>query len=153
MNYRTTNELEHFDFTDAYISDVQATSGFFHMILDNVTILPENSCNRDIRPMRTNQLRLKIEKAVVDSVVEEGFKVYDADGNLRDSYEDVELNKEDYFSVLKGFAGGIIYSLQKAEQEYCFTIDAETERTYVMRVSGEGDVEEWDRFFYRDSEY
>lgn len=147
MNYRTNNELEHFDFTDAYIEDIQVTSGFFHMILDNVTILPENSCNRDIRQMRTNQLLLKIEKASVESVIEEGFKVYDANGNLKDSYEDVEIAKEDYFSVMKTFLGGMIYSLTKNENEYCFTIDAENERTYVMCVSGEGDVEEWDKFF------
>lgn len=147
MNYRTNNELEHFDFADAYIADIQVTSGFFHMILDNVTILPENSCNRDIRQMRTNQLLLKIEKASVESIIEEGFKVYDADGNLKDSYEDVEIEKENYFNVIKTFLGGMMYSLTKNENEYCFTIDAENERTYNMCVSGDGDVEEWDKFF------
>lgn len=147
MSYQTRNELGHFDFSEAYIAEVQATSGFFHMILDNVTILPENTCNRDIRRMRTNQLLLKIEKASVDSIVEEGFKVYDANGNLRDSYEDVEIKKEEYFRVMKSFRDGMIYSLTRNENEYCFTIDAENERTYVLRVSGEGDVEEWERFF------
>jgi len=153
MNYRTTNELEHFDFSDAYIAEVQATSGFFHIILDNVTILPENSCNRDIRAMRTNQLRLKIENAVVESIVEEGYKVYDANGNLKEAVEDQEIAKENYFSVMKEFSGGLIYSLSKQETKYLFTIDAESERTYVLCVSGEGDVEEWDRFFNRESEY
>ncbi len=147
MKYQTINELEHFNFAEAYISDVQVTDGFFHMILDNVMILPENSCNRDIRLMRTNQLMLKIEKASIISVVEEGFKVYDANGNLKESYEDVEIDKKEYFNVMKGLIDGIIYSLTKEGDEYCFIIDAETERTYVVRVSGESDVEEWDRFF------
>ncbi len=49
MKYTTTDELEHFSFTEAYIADVQVTGGFFHMTLSNVTILPENACNRDIR--------------------------------------------------------------------------------------------------------
>ena len=52
MRYTTTDELEHFSFAEAYIADVQVTGGFFHMTLSNVTILPENSCNRDIREMR-----------------------------------------------------------------------------------------------------
>ena len=60
MKYTTTDELEHFSFTETYIADVQVTGGFFHMTLSNVTILPENSCNRDIREMRANDLVLKI---------------------------------------------------------------------------------------------
>lgn len=41
MKYTTTDELEHFSFTETYIADVQVTGGFFHMTLSNVTILPE----------------------------------------------------------------------------------------------------------------
>ena len=43
MKYKTTDELTHFNFADAYIGEVQVTSGFFHMVLDNVTILQEFS--------------------------------------------------------------------------------------------------------------
>ena len=82
MKYTTTDELEHFSFTEAYIADVQVTGGFFHMTLSNVTILPENSCNRDIREMRANDLVLKIEEPVIRSLVREGYKVYDANGIL-----------------------------------------------------------------------
>ena len=64
MKYTTTDELEHFSFTETYIADVQVTGGFFHMTLSNVTILPENSCNRDIREMRANDLVLKIKDPV-----------------------------------------------------------------------------------------
>lgn len=60
----------------------QVTGGFFHMTLSNVTILPENSCNRDIREMRANDLVLKIEEPVIRSLVREGYKVYDANGAL-----------------------------------------------------------------------
>ena len=62
MRYTRTDELEHFSFAEAYIADVQLAGGFFHMTLSNVTILPENSCNRDIREMRANDLVLKIEE-------------------------------------------------------------------------------------------
>ena len=82
MKYTTTDELEHFSFAEAYIADVQVTGGFFHMTLSNVTILPENSCNRDIREMRANDLVLKIEEPVIRSLVREGYKVYDANGAL-----------------------------------------------------------------------
>ena len=74
MKYTTTDELEHFSFAEAYIADVQVTGGFFHMTLSNVTILPENSCNRDIREMRANDLVLKIEEPVIRSLVREGLR-------------------------------------------------------------------------------
>lgn len=146
MKYVTTNELEHFDFTEAYIGDVQVTNGFFHMVLDNVTILPENSCNRDIREMRANNLVLKIEKASITSIVEEGFKVYDANGKLTKTCDDVEVEAGEYAAVAKTFVDGTVYSLKKQDDQYLFCIDAVNERTYSFCVTGSGDAEEWDRF-------
>lgn len=146
MKYRTMDELEHFDFAEAYIGDIQVTSGFFHMALDNVMILPENSCNRDIRKMRANNLLLKIEEGSIDAIVEEGFKVYDANGKLMKSYEDRQVEEKDYPAVAKSFVDGVIYSLEKKGNQYQFTIDGADERTYALQVSGTHDVEEWDRF-------
>ena len=95
MRYTTTDELEHFSFAEAYIADVQLAGGFFHMTLSNVTILPENSCNRDIREMRANDLVLKIEEPVIRSLVREGYKVYDANGILMRTCEDEMVNEYD----------------------------------------------------------
>lgn len=55
----------------------------FEIVFDNVTILPANSCNRDIREMRANELVLKISEPKIEALVEEGYKVYDANGNLK----------------------------------------------------------------------
>ena len=49
MKYHTINELDHFCFKEAYIAQICAVNGMFEIVFDNVTILPENSCNRDIR--------------------------------------------------------------------------------------------------------
>ena len=150
MNYRTVDEISHFQFADAYIADVQVTKGIFHLILDNVTILPENSCNRDIRTMRTNQLMFKLEEAKVELLVEEGYKVYDSNGNLSQTYEDQIIAEEDYTRVIKEFADGSIYSLEKQEESYVFLVDAPNERTYRLQVRATHDVEEWDRFMSKE---
>ena len=150
MRYETTDELEHFNFSEAYIGDVQITSGFFHMVLDNVTILPENSCNRDIRQMRANNLVLIIQDFSIVSVIEEGYKVYDANGKLMKSCEDTVIAEEAWIEAVKGLTDGIIYSLEKQGDAYVFSIDAANERTYALRVKGSHDVEEWDRFLNKD---
>lgn len=146
MKYKTTDELAHFNFGEAYIGDVQVMGGFFHMVLDNVTILPENSCNRDIRQMRANNMLFKIEESEITSIVEEGYKVYDANGKLMQACEDVAIKEKDFPEVAKTFVDGLVYSVEKRENEYIFTIDATNERTYQLSVSGTHDVEEWDRF-------
>lgn len=146
MKYKTTDEWKNFSFAEAYIGDIQATNGFFHMELDNVTILPENSCNRDIRKMRTNGLLLKLEDFAITSLVEEGYKLFDANGNPLKEVEDVVIPEKDHFSVIKELVEGVIYSLEKEENTYVFSIDAANERTYTLEVKASHDIEEWERF-------
>ena len=152
MKYFTSNELEHFSFSEAYIAAIQKINGYFQLTLDNVTILPDNSCNRDIREMRTNGLNLKIQDGKINLLIQEGYKVYNPDGILVKEYEDKLIEQEEYNHVLKAMEDGAscIYALKKEEYVYTFVIDASDERTYILRVTGAGDIEEWDRFLSKE---
>lgn len=150
MNYTTKDELNHFDFAESYIGDIEMVNGMFHIYLDNVTILPENSCNRDIRTMRANGFVLKIANGQIASLVEEGFKTYNADGKLMTSCEDRQAAPEEYPQLVKEMQEGTIYSLKKEDGKYEFAIDAANERTYTMVVAGDHDTEEWDRFLSKE---
>lgn len=148
MKYTTTNEWQHFEFSEAYIAEIQKVNGYFQITLDNVVICPVNSKNYDIRRMRTNGLLFKIQDGVVESLTEEGYQVYDADGRLLHQYEDREIPPEDHNACLKSFMDGecTLYQIEKTENIYTFFIDASNDRTYVLRVTGSRDIEEWDRF-------
>lgn len=146
MKYTTTDELEHFSFTETYIADVQVTGGFFHMTLSNVTILPENSCNRDIREMRANDLVLKIKEPVIRSLVREGYKVYDANGTLLRTCEDEVIDQAAWNETIRSFADGTLYALKQDGENYVFEIDAPDEEEYVLAVSGTHNTASWDRF-------
>ena len=61
MNFRTVDEFENFDFNEAHIGGIEVKSGHVFLYLDNVMISAKNSCNRDIREMRTNELILKLQ--------------------------------------------------------------------------------------------
>ena len=132
--YNAVNELNHFDFAEAVVGDIQLLGKMFHIVIDNVKILPENSFNRDIRTMRTNGMLFKIEGAEIISVVEEGFNTYDADGNLQKTVEDREVEKEEYDKMK--LENGV----------YAFVIDGNNERTYELKVAGSGDYESWNLF-------
>ena len=129
MKYHTINELDHFCFKEAYIAQICAVSGMFEIVFDNVTILPANSCNRDIREMRANELVLKISEPKIEALVEEGYKVYDAA----------------YADKFKELEGCEVYSIEQENGNYVISIDTE-DHTFLLRVSGSGDTQEWDRF-------
>ncbi len=150
MKYITKNEFAHFNFSDAYIEEVRLMPGLLHFYLDNVTILPENSCNRDIREMRANGFVLKLEDGSIESMIEEGYQHYDADGKLMHGYEDVSVKPEDYAAYLKDFEDGAIFCAEKENGQYIFYIDGRDERTYQLWVNATGDVEEWDRFLNKE---
>lgn len=157
MKYTTTNEFEQFEFEEAHISDIQIVEGRFYMLLDNVKILPDNSCNRDIRKMRANELFLKVTNGSMVSLIEEGYKLYDANGKFTREIEDREVSAEEYKVITDAFIDGMVYEIEKSVTEkngqvqYRFVIDAANERTYTMIVLGDGDLEEWDRFLNLDS--
>lgn len=56
--FQTKDELEHFDFEDAVLEEVECACGRVKVMIDNVKILPDNSMNRDIRTMRANQMEI-----------------------------------------------------------------------------------------------
>lgn len=157
MKYTTTNEFNQFEFEEAHISDIQIVEGRFYMLLDNVKILPDNSCNRDIRKMRTNELFFKVTNGTMTSLIEEGYKLYDANGKLTREIEDREVIASEYKEITDEFIDGMVYEVEKTiledknQVQYRFVIDAANERTYTMIVLGDGDLEEWDRFLNLDS--
>lgn len=149
MNYKTIDELNNFDFSESVISEVETMNGTFHLWLDNVTILPECSCNRDIRVMRANGFLLSVSNPGIQEFIEEGYKRYNADNVLQESVDDRILAKDEYAAMFKTFPYGTIYSIKKKENTYVFSIDA-NDICYEITVSGSGDVEEWDRFLVKE---
>ena len=152
MKYRTTNELHHFLFAEAHIAEARTTPDSFSMILDNVTILPENSKNRDIRQMRANQLHFTICDASICSFVEEGYRIYDANGNLKEQIADRALLPEEYGAALAALSDCTLYSIERRKGRYEISIDGE-DHTFLLAVSGNGDVQEWERFLSLDGEF
>jgi hypothetical protein len=151
MKYKTTNEWNHFDFSQAYISEVRSTLDSLYLVLDNVVILPENSCNRDIRKMRANQLQFTITDANISSFVEEGYKVYDANGNLTRQESNRVLNTDQYAQGFEALVDCTIYSIEKQDSQYEISIDTE-DHTFLLVVTGSGDIQEWDKFLNLNSE-
>lgn len=146
MKYKTTNELHHFSFSEAHIADIRVMSGSFLMVVDNVTIFPENSCNRDIRNMRTNGLELRIWESQVIAVVEEGYKIYDAEGKIQQEVQDREIKQQDYADIFKEMIDCELDAVEKDGEIYVFSVYAQ-DHTFLLKVMGKEDTQEWNLFF------
>lgn len=149
MKYRTESELRNFDFSESVISEIKYMNGIFKLLLDNVTILPECSCNRDIRQMRANQFLLTIVNPVIVKFFEESYKRYDANGVLLEEVDEKIIKVENYGELLKSFADGEVFSIKKEGETYIFLVDSE-QNCYEIDVKGTDDIEEWDRFLNKN---
>lgn len=161
MKYRTVDEAHHFNFQYADIIKIGMEGERLVLNLGHVTILPDNSCNRDIREMGTDEMVFQIQNAEIVQFVKEGYKVYDADGNLKDAFEDRTLGREEYGQVFGLLEQGAVYDLQRKDlqdTEACYEYDVyldedATGRTYRLTVQGKHDIQEWERFMNPDSSY
>lgn len=145
MRFHTTNELENFMFEESYVGELRFGPESFYLSIDNVKILEKNSCNRDVRTMRTNGLELRIAEPKLEYVTREGYKLYNADGVLQKEVPDTSVDPSEYANLCRELAGGEIYSIKKDEKLYRVTIQGE-EQSYVIGVTGSGDTQDWDRF-------
>ncbi len=145
MSYRTVNELDNFDFKDAYIDEMGLKAGIFNFYLENVKIFSTNSCNRDIRDMRTNDLVLKLYDASIIKFIKEGYKTYNADGVLISNQPDTIISVSDYNEVMKTLFGAVIYSIVHNENIYSICMDTE-ENTFELQIQADKNIEEWERF-------
>lgn len=148
--FKTENELEHFELGEAVVGDIQFMEGLFEIVLDQVKILPENSQNKDIRTMRTNELLFTILEPEDLKIIEEGMRTYDANGVLKTITEDKILAPSEYNSLREVLPMGNIYEVVKKECEkgfrYQFVIDGTDEKTYSVEISGKTEWMQWNRF-------
>ncbi|MCI8876259.1 MAG: subtilin biosynthesis sensor protein SpaK [Lachnospiraceae bacterium] len=152
MGYHTVDELEHFNFAGAEILEIREYRDQLIFELGFVTILPENTCNRDVREMGTSQLTLKLFHVKEIEIILEGYKVFDADGNLKETCEDEVIKNKDFPALYQDLKGSGIYSLKRDGDDYVFYLDAE-ERTYRFTVKAKGNSQDWERFMNKNPVY
>ena len=70
-------------------------------------------------------------------------------GKHLEKKEDILIAAEDQAAKLKELEGCEIYSIEQEKGVYTVSIDTE-DHTFMIKVSGSADAEEWDRFLSKD---
>ena len=79
-------------------------------------------------------------------------RIYDANGNLKEQIADRALLPEEYGEALAALSDCTLYSIERRKGRYEISIDGE-DHTFLLAVSGNGDVQEWERFLSLDGEF
>ena len=150
MKYKCINKLDQFDFKEASIASIQFNGTTFSMDLDNVTIKANNEHNRDIQDMRANNVLVSFPDTSILTIIEEGYKLYDANNNLTETVADKTIPSVDYKTFFENIAGNFLYSITITEEKQCtINIDGEYQ-TYTIQLSNSSSCVEWDRFLKKE---
>ena len=101
--------------------------------------------------MLFRSLMFAVQNADIVSMVHEGVKIYDADGNPKGERPDEIISGEKYMEIWPLFLEGCVYSLTKEQTVYTFIVDTAEGETYEIKIKGSGEKESWDRFLNMDS--
>ena len=145
MAFKTENELNNFDFNDSTLIEVQKGLSTYKLIISDVHILPENSANRDIRTMRTNDLELSFTDGKLEKLIEEGYLLLDVNEKPYKEVPDKIVDESEYEEVFKKLQETRVDAVEAREGGYDVVVRDE-DHTWRMQFSGSGDVEKWERF-------
>lgn len=154
MGYYTKNEIENFAFTQAQIFEVKEYRDQLILDLGYVIIKANNSCNRDVFDMGTNELRLRLYGVSDIKITRLGCKIYNADGKLMSESPDEVLAKEQQEQIFETWNGGLgqITAMRHETEKYSFDVETE-EDLYLFEVAATENSQEWERFRRLPSEY
>ena len=100
--------------------------------------------------MRANNVILTFTEATLLKVVAEGYKVYDANNQLKETIDDTIISPDDYAAFFKERENNTIYSIASSNDTHCIiSIDSEYE-TYLVEADYSQSIVEWDRFLKKE---
>ncbi len=154
MGYYTKNEIENFAFTQAQIFEIKEYRDQIILDLGYVIIKANNSCNRDVFDMGTNELRLRLYEVSDIQITRLGCKIYNADGKLMSESPDEVLKKGQQEQIFEAWNGGLaqISAMRHEAGKYSFDVETE-EDLYLFEVIATENSQEWERFRRLPSEY
>lgn len=76
--------------------------------------------------------------------------MYDADGNLKQTFEDREMSPEEIETGLDELAGHTIYQITKEQDVYSAVVDGE-DHSFRIEIKAAHDIAQWDKFLTMDS--
>ncbi|MGN0395662.1 MAG: hypothetical protein ACI4EF_09870 [Coprococcus sp.] len=166
MKYKSTNELDSIFLNDAQIKDfeISETNDVLTIAVEGAVIKADNSQNEFYTDKYTDQMQIRFIKPVIEAVLLEGHKYYDANGKLIEQVPDIVIEESEYMRIIRLFKESCIFYAGTPKEKlvenyvslktqgitddmkcYQMIIDVE-EDSYVVSFYYEKAIAEWEHF-------
>jgi hypothetical protein len=141
MKFNTVDELQHFSFDDSAINELKTEDGKISFTFQGATVKADNSQNARFQDMFCGEIRLELEDADIVRIVKEGYKYYDANGDLQEQVPNQDVPAPAQKSVLERCAKGVVFTAVEDSVEDGFASE------FGIDVPREDDEEEVDTYW------
>jgi len=163
MSFLSINELEKLDFTDCQITDINLTDNL-ELTLEALIICARNSQNANYTDSYADEAKMVFKNVNIEAVTEEGYRSFDADGNLMSEVLDKPIAKEDIKSVISSLKNGYMFNVsceEKKDDKLTYIIEVDIDEsndngvidptlpTYEIKLSFSQVSVTWERYLNR----
>ncbi len=159
MNFKAVDELEQFNFQDAYIDRFEVTNEQITLELEGVIVGKRNSQNERMVESYAGPIVLRLKQAHIFNLFKEGGKYYDANNVLIEEIPDEEVPEENYKDIIKSSIGEYIFALvamtdsslndgrecNKPPYRYMLCVDI-GEEDYWFKIEFEKSIATWEKY-------
>lgn len=152
MKYEAFNELNHFQYHDAEINQINIQDNNMQWDVSYINATTENSQNNLSKDMCIDQANMQFNDFSIDKIVQSAYKTFDSNKNLIESSEAKEAEPDDYCNILQGSVGNYcrihsmkILSSVKNKQRACCNIDSFS-ANYELYFSFSKVVVQWNEY-------
>ena len=156
MNFKSTNEINTFSFSDCRVVDCVFSQDQLTLSLDALIITAANSQNTRFTNSYADITQARFTNCRIVSAAKDGFRYYNADDVLIKEVPDQPLDEAQLQELLKNLSGSYLTGIEKAEegadlQSCSLLLEFEEEYgtagdSYTLLIQFKDAVFEWEHY-------
>lgn len=154
MRFETKNSLRLFRFDEVTLKEISFSDNNCTLVLEALIVKANHPQNEECVERFADISNLRFLQGKLVNIVKEGYKYYDANGNLKEEKPDESISKVAYDGILRQCKDVVLFDIvaikeQEGDCLYQIGIDLNEEETYWLDIACEGTVMEWEKFLNR----
>lgn len=126
--FECNGEVDKFAYDDCKIIKVNISQNLMALTVEALAVEPDNSQNKNFTKSYAGDTDIVFTDMHIVKSVKEGYRYYDADGNLVSDEPDRELTEDELKELIKGLEGDYLYGIKGVDDP-----EAEKKR-YVIGI-------------------
>ncbi len=160
MAFTSQNELHHFDYEDAVVTDIRVKENTVCFTVEALIVAARNTQNTNYTNSYASTATMTFTGASITRVTKEGYRYYDANDVLLREIPSEDVAKTEWGALFKEFEGSYLPNVEKSGksdadgEEYLAEIEMIEEdglagATYELAIRAKDVTVSWERYMNR----